>query len=287
MKKDYNLDIEYTPCAVRIKNARNFCLADTLDCGQAFRWYEKDGKWYGIAHSTKLCLFNDGDDVVIEGVSEAEFESVWRAYFDLDRDYSAVIDAVKEDKRLNKICALTGGIRLLRQDPWEALCSFIISQNNNIPRIKGIVERLCQAYGNDLGDGAYSFPQAEKIAALTVEDLAPIRAGFRAKYIIDAAKKVASGQVPINELCNMDVQSAAEALMLISGVGPKVAACTLLFGCGHIECFPVDVWIKRAMEVMFSDGLPDYALPYAGIVQQYIFHYARLTGLDADKMGDI
>ena len=287
MKETYSIDIKYTNSGVVLKNAANFSLADTLDCGQAFRWYEKDGKWYGIAHGKKLCLFNQGNDIVIEGVSKEDFENIWYEYFDLKRDYSAIIDCVKTDKRLNKICNLTKGIRVLKQDPWEALCSFIISQNNNIPRIKGIVERLCQTFGEDLGDGAYSFPTAEKIATLSVEDLAPIRSGFRAKYIISAAQKVADGSVPLYDLHKQDAQSAAQSLMTITGVGPKVAACALLFGCGHIECFPVDVWIKRAMEVMFKDGLPDYALPYAGIVQQYIFHYARLTGLDADKMGDI
>jgi len=287
MNNNYSIDIKYTNSGVILKNAANFSLSDTLDCGQAFRWYEKEGKWYGIAHGKRLCLFNEGSDIVIEGASEEDFDSIWRGYFDLDRDYGAVIETVRVDKRLNKICSLTGGIRLLRQDPWEALCSFIISQNNNIPRIKGIVERLCQTFGENLGDGAYSFPSAERIASLTVENLAPLRAGFRAKYILDAAKKVANGSVPLYDLHKMDAESAADCLMTISGVGPKVAACALLFGCGHIECFPVDVWIKRAIEVMFSDGLPEYALPYAGIVQQYIFHYARLTGLDADKMGDI
>ena len=282
-----NFDIEYFEASVKIKKAANFNLADTLDCGQAFRWHENEGKWYGIAHGKRLCLYNEGDDIVIEGADKEDFDNIWRTYFDLDRDYGAVIATVSADNRLNKICARTSGIRILKQDPWEALCSFIISQNNNIPRIKGIVERLCQNFGEDLGGGAYSFPSAEKIATLTVEDLAPLRSGFRAKYIIDAAKKVADGSVPLYELQGVDKDSAAASLMSITGVGPKVAACALLFGCGHIECFPVDVWIRRAMEVMFSDGLPDYALPYAGIVQQYIFHYARLTGLDADKMGEI
>lgn len=287
MKDDYKINIEYTNSGLKILNAANFCLADTLDCGQAFRWYEKDGKWHGIAHGKRLCLYNDGSDVIIEGADKDDFENIWREYFDLDRDYSAVIKTVSADKRLNKICELTGGIRILKQDPWEALCSFIISQNNNIPRIKGIVERLCQNFGDEIADGAYSFPSAQRLAALTVEDLAPLRSGFRAKYIIDAAQKVADGRVDLYGLHKLDAQSAAESLMTVSGVGPKVAACALLFGCGHIECFPVDVWIRRAMEVMFSDGLPEYALPYAGIVQQYIFHYARLTGLDADKMGEI
>ncbi len=286
MKERSILNIDYYDNSVRIKNANNFSLADTLDCGQAFRWHEDNGRWIGVAHGRKIALKKDGNDVIIEGTGKEDFDNIWRNYFDLDRDYSHIIKVVSSDPKLCKICEQTSGIRLLRQDPWEALCSFIISQNNNIPRIKGIIERMCENFGEDIG-GAYSFPTADKIANLTVEELAPLRSGFRAKYIIDAAKKVADGSLPINDLCNMDKESATQLLMTVNGVGPKVASCALLFGCGHIECFPIDVWIKRAMAVLFSDELPKEAIPYAGIVQQYIFHYSRITGLDADKIADL
>ncbi len=267
---------------IRLKNANRFSLADTLDCGQAFRWREENGAWYGIAHGKSLKLYNDGSDIIIEGACAKDYDDIWVRYFDLNRDYDAIVAAISDNSKLKEISDMTGNIRILRQDTWEALCSFIISQNNNIPRIKGIIERMCENFGDKI-DGGYSFPSAQRIAALTVDDLAPLRCGFRAKYIIDAAKKVAGGEVDLGAICDMDTAEAAEALMKIKGVGPKVAACTLLFGCGKIDSFPVDVWIRRAMQVLFSDGLPESAVPYAGIVQQYIFHYARLTKLEFDE----
>ena len=268
--------------SVRLVNVSRFDLADTLDCGQAFRWSNHDGIWCGIAYGKYLKLYNDGKDIVIEGASKSDYDNIWCNYFDLKRDYDGIVAAISDNAKLKEISDITGNIRILRQEPWETLCSFIISQNNNIPRIKGIIERLCENFGDKI-EGGYAFPSAEKIAKLPEADLAPLRCGFRAKYIIDAARKVANGEVDLYALCDTDTASAAEELMKIKGVGPKVAACTLLFGCGHISSFPVDVWIKRAMQALFSDGLPEVALPYAGIVQQYIFHYARLTKLEFDE----
>ncbi len=267
---------------IRLVNVSRFNLADTLDCGQAFRWKEENGTWYGIAHGKKLRLHADGKDIIIEGANKDDYDKIWCKYFDLERDYDSIVAAVSANAKLKEISDMTGNIRILHQDTWEALCSFIISQNNNIPRIKGIIERMCEAFG-DAVDGGYSFPTADRIASLDESDLAPLRCGFRAKYIIDAARKVSSGEVNLAALCDMETDKAAEELMKIKGVGPKVAACTLLFGCGHIDSFPIDVWIRRAMQVLFSDGLPEVAVPYAGIVQQYIFHYARLTKLEFDQ----
>lgn len=163
----------------------------------------------------------------------------------------------------------------MRQEPWEALCSFIISQNNNIKRIKGIVERLCQSFGEPIADGVYNFPSYEVLARLSETDLAPLRCGFRARYIIDASRKVSSGEVNLERLKTCPIDEARQELIKITGVGAKVAECALLYGCGRIEGFPMDVWMKRAMTALFPDGLPECALPYAGIAQQYIFHYVR------------
>ena len=173
------------------------------------------------------------------------------------------------------------GIRVLNQEPWETLCSFIISQNNNIKRIKGIIARLCENFGNETENG-YTFPAPEKLACLTPEDLSELRAGFRAKYIIDAAQKVTSGEVDLKKLRNLSTDEARAELMKIKGVGPKVADCALLFSHKHISAFPKDVWIKRAMQVLFRGDLPEIAKPYAGIVQQYIFFYARETRLEIE-----
>ncbi len=267
---------------IRLLSVKRFGLADTLDCGQAFRWQEENGIWRGIAYGKSLKLYNDGTDIIIEGANKEDYDTIWCKYFDLERDYDTIVSTISANKKLKEISDMTGNIRILRQEPWEALCSFIISQNNNIPRIKGIIERLCESFGDKI-EGGYSFPSADRIAKLSTDDLAPLRCGFRAKYIIDAARKVANREVDLYSLCDMETEAAAAELMKIKGVGPKVAACTLLFGCGKIDSFPIDVWIRRAMEVLFSSGLPEAAVPYAGIVQQYIFHYARLTKLEFDQ----
>ncbi len=256
-------------------------LAQTLDCGQAFRWSENDGVWTGVARGKYLKLSQIGDQITLFDTTLVDFNGIWRDYFDLDRDYSAIKAAVSSDEIIKSAVDFAGGIHILRQDPWEAVCSFIISSNNNIPRIKGIITRLCESYGEDLGDGNYSFPTPQSLQGLTVDDLAPLRSGFRAKYILDAAKKFSDGEIDVMSLYDLPIDEARAELMKIKGVGPKVADCALLFGWSRVECFPVDVWIRRAMEQLFGEkGLPETAKDYAGIVQQYIFHYARTTKLD-------
>ena len=168
------------------------------------------------------------------------------------------------------------GIRILRQEPYEALCTFIISQNNNIKRIKGIVQRLCESYGEPLPNGQFAFPTALTMAQLSVDDLAPLRAGFRARYLCDAAKRVADGEVDLEYCRTAGYDDARAELMKITGVGVKVADCTLLFGLHRVEAFPIDVWMKRAMEKLFPDMTADDFGEYAGIAQQYIFHYSRM-----------
>lgn len=260
-----------------------FDLAQTLDCGQAFRWESvTDTKWHGIAFNKYLCLEKSSEnELVLHNTTKGDFENVWKDYFDLDRNYSEIIYALSRNEILKTASDFGKGIRVLNQEPWETLCSFIISQNNNIKRIKGIISRLCENFGEKI-EGGYTFPTAEKLANLSPEDLSELRAGFRAKYIIDAAKKVSSGLVRLGSLKDIPLDSAREELMKITGVGPKVADCALLFSHKHIEAFPKDVWIKRAMQVLFDGELPKEALPFAGIVQQYIFFYARETKLEID-----
>lgn len=258
-----------------IKDIKNFNLEETFECGQCFRWKKLDTEKYeGIAYGKKLTLQKLGDDLIIDGISEDELP-FWKKYFDLDEDYGKIIsDLSKLDNRLKIACESASGIRILRQEPWEALCSFIISQNNNIPRIKGIVERLCENFGEKI-DGGYAFPTAEKISKLTVDDLAPLRSGFRAKYIIDASQKVAIGEVDLKSLYTTDLNKARQELIKIKGVGAKVAECTLLYGFHRMNAFPIDVWIKRAMSTLFNGIEIDELGDYAGIAQQYIFDYSR------------
>ncbi len=268
-------DVFFEKDKVYIKNAKNFSLAQTLDCGQAFRWKsDGDGVWSGIAGGKYIELKEQNGDIVISGASKRDFEEFWFDYFDLGRDYAAVIKQFSADKTLFAAANASSGIRILRQEPFEALCSFIISQNNNIPRIKGIIERLCENFG-ERKEKAYAFPEAEVLARLTPDDLAPIRSGFRAKYIIDAARRVAGGEIDLNSLCKLGYDEAREILLKIKGVGPKVADCALLYGCGHIEAFPKDVWIKRALSDYFGGEVPACAQGAAGIAQQYIFYYIR------------
>lgn len=248
----------------------------TLDCGQAFRWEQScDGSWHGVVNARAVDIAQNGDTIKVSGDVRDDDEKMWVRYFDLDRDYASICEKLKSDSWLSKAITEFSGIRILRQNEWEALCSFIISQNNNIPRIKGIIQRLCASYGEDLGNGDYSFPSAQKIAECTVEDLAPLRAGFRAKYIIDAATKVASGEVDLQKLSTCDIDEAREELIKIKGVGAKVAECTLLYGCGRVDAFPVDVWVRRIMAELYPDGLPECTKSVEGIAQQYLFHWRR------------
>lgn len=268
-------DILYGDGKIYIKNAENFNLKQTLDCGQAFRWSEgADGVWTGVAGGRRITLAASGGDIVITGSNKEDFENFWADYFDLSRDYGAIIKSFGNDKNLSAAAEFARGIRILRQEPWEALCSFIISQNNNIPRIKGIISRLCENFGDKCGD-SYTFPGAETLASLTPDDLAVIRCGFRAKYITDAARKVAGGEIDLESLKTLGYDEAQKELLKIKGVGPKVADCALLYGCGHIEAFPKDVWIKRALDEFFGGEIPQCAAENAGIAQQYIFYYIR------------
>lgn len=261
-----------------VNNIKDLDLAQTLDCGQAFRWKEQnDGSFIGVACG-KLVTFRQADNTLtIDGADENDYNSIWKHYLDLELDYGIIKQKLSAlHPVLNEAAGFAPGIRILNQEPWEALCSFIISQNNNIPRIKGIVERLCQAFGEQLSDDFYTFPNAEKLAVLTPEDLTPIRAGFRARYIIDGAKKVAGGEIDLESVRKMEIDEARNELMKITGVGVKVADCTLLYGLHRLDCFPLDVWMKRAMSELFPEMKPSDFGEYGGIAQQYIFHYSRM-----------
>lgn len=262
-----------------ILDAADFDIEAVFDCGQCFRW-ERDGeKWHGVAFGRPLTVWQRRDALCLEGANEEEAEKIWKPYFDLNRDYGAVKDFLSDDPILCEAIRFAPGIHILRQEPWETLCSFIISQNNNIPRIKGIVSRLCENFGQKLYNGSYSFPSAEVVAGLSVDDLAPLRCGFRARYILDAARSVSSGKVDFAACDVFPVDKARDMLMQIKGVGPKVADCTLLFGCGRFDCFPVDVWIKRVLKQYYPQGFPQKYARFGGIAQQYLFYYARSRGI--------
>ena len=270
------------PVKEGIASPRSFDLAQTLDCGQAFRWVElarkgEDSLWEGAAFGRVLRLEQRGDRVWFY-CSPEELESTWRSYFDLDTDYGEKRKRLGAmSPALREAAAFAPGIRILRQEPWEALCSFIVSQNNHIPRIKGILQRLCDAFGEPIpGTGWHAFPRPEVLAGKTAEDLAVLRAGFRAKYLVDAARKVASGQVDLDLVSQAPVEVGRQELQKIFGVGPKVAECALLYGFHKTECFPMDVWMKRAMATLLPGRDPKEFGKDAGLAQQYLFHYSRM-----------
>ena len=276
-----NFTYVYDNCNLTVKNIHCLSLKYSLDCGQSFRWEQDDkGHWCAVvgSHFGELSEKPNQDgttDVTFYNCTKEEFLTFWVPYFDLNRDYDTIINKYNKDKYLKVATKEYYGIRILNQDPWEALCSFIISQNNNIPRIKGIISRLCETFGEELQNGAYTFPSAEAIAKLCEEDLAPLRAGFRNKYILDAARKVASGEINLEELKALPLDTAEAELLKIKGVGPKVAQCALLYGLGHIDAFPVDVWVKRIMAELYKEGLPATTDGTRGIAQQYLFHWYR------------
>ena len=258
---------------------KHFDLAQTLDCGQAFRWGTSGDGFTGIAHGRRLeLMFSDGK-LIFKNVKLKEFETVWKAYFDFDRNYSELRKQFTSagGEKLVEAMEFSPGLRLMRQDVWETLISFILSQNSNIPRIKKMINTLCEAFGTPLPCGGYTFPAPEVLANLNAEALAPVRCGYRAEYIIDAARRTADGRFNPATLEDMATDEVKHALLTIHGVGSKVADCVLLYGFGRVEVYPIDVWIKRVMAALYPAGFPEGLRDSAGIAQQFLFHYARMN----------
>lgn len=245
-------------------------LAETLDCGQCFRWkQESDGSFTGMAGRHSLHISENNFEEVVK-------DKFWGNYFDMGLDYGEIRENFRKlNPELKRAVEFAPDIRILNQEPWEAMCSFIISQCNNIGRIKGIISRLCAAYGEEVDNGLYAFPHPERLAGLENQDLLKLGCGFRAPYIIDAAQRVVSGEIDFTELKKMPLAAARKKLTVVHGIGPKVADCTLLYGLHRLESFPMDVWMKRAMKGLFPDKTPEYFGSYAGIAQQYIYYYSR------------
>lgn len=264
---------------IEVTGVPDFDLVRIFECGQCFRWEAgENGVYSGVAMDRAARARRSGGSVFISGSAE-EFESVWRGYFDLDRDYPEIRRALSIDCFMREATDFGAGIRILRQDRWEALCSFIISQRNNIPRIRKIIAGLCRLHGEALefdGKQFFTFPSAAKLASLRASDLAPIRCGYRDEYILGAARAVASGSLDLDALAAGSPEHARAALRGLRGVGDKVADCALLYGLNMLDAFPVDVWMKRAVAERYGPGFdPSVFSPFAGIAQQYIFYYVR------------
>lgn len=267
-----------------IVTIKDFVPRHTFDCGQCFRWEKQsDDSYIGIANSQVVRISAVGDCVTIDGCSSEDYENFWRSYLDADRDYSAIKKAVNINSVMNTAIEFGSGIRILRQDFFEALISFIISQRSSIPKIKSCVNKLCTLYGNKIvfeGKDYYSFPTADKIAALSEDDIRAIGVGYRAPYILKAALMVQSGKLNTAELFNLDTPTARSRLLQLYGVGDKVCDCVLLFSLGKYDLFPSDVWIKRVMTEEFestdakSSGENLFG-QYSGFAQQYLFYWRK------------
>jgi N-glycosylase/DNA lyase len=270
-----------------IEGVELFDVGKVFDCGQCFRFdpvknSTHETEFAGCAYGKYISVAQDGDKLYVYNATVEEYENIWSSFLGLDRNYSEINDSIlslSKNPALADAIDMSSGIRILKQDEWEAICSFIISANNNIPRIKGIIENLSKKYGTPIGefDGQmrYSFPTPEALFNAGVDEIFALKTGFRAKYIFDAAKKVYQNEINLEDILKMNTQDAMQELMKIKGVGPKVALCTLLFGFGKHDAFPVDVWVKRIMAEMYPEGLPEIFKGNEGIAQQYLFHWRR------------
>ncbi len=283
-----------------IEEICDFYPEHVFECGQCFRWNrQEDGSYTGIAGGKVVNVRFEPADLerktgrlVLTGCREEDFEGFWRHYLDLNRDYGKIKGQLgRGDKVMRKATSFGWGIRILNQDLWETIVSFIISQNNNIPRIKGCIEKLAELYGEPVmteceslaadysGEANakrwYTLPTPEKLASLSIEDLAPVKLGYRAKYLIETAKAVGNQGLPQNR----------EELTGLCGVGPKVAGCIALFGMNCRDSFPIDVWVARVMHQLYGLEEKDKAAMAAfarkkfgklgGFAQQYLFYYMR------------
>ena len=280
------------------ENITDFHLDHIFDCGQAFRWEKQDdGSYTGVAggHIANIQFEpyeaggTDGR-LIISNVTEDEFESFWNGYLDLGRDYAGIKAELAADPVMKNAISYGEGIRLLQQEPWETLLSFIISQNNHIPRIKKCIETLSINFGECAGEYEgreyYSLPSPVVLASLTEEDLAVCRLGYRAKYLIETAKKVCEEGVEVLDGhigAGSTSKEAYEYITGFHGVGPKVANCIMLFALGKYDSFPLDVWMKRVMEEEYGLTSPKEMAAFAaenfgeygGFAQQYLFYYVR------------
>ncbi len=263
----------------------SFNIQEILECGQCFRFNKIEDMHYKIiAYKKELYIQQFADKVIFYPCTLEEFNNIWFNYFDLGTDYNELKNMFSDDKVLVEAIKFADGIRILNQDPFECLISFIISQNNRIPMIKQVVQNISEKYGDKLENG-YAFPTLEQLSKATNEQLRECKTGFRDKYILDCVEKINNNEINIHDTESLTTKQLKEELMKIKGVGTKVADCTLLFSFGRRDVFPVDVWIKRVMEQLYLDGKETKKEEisklanekfgnYSGIAQQYLFNYA-------------
>ena len=278
-----------------IENQESFELKDIFECGQCFRWNENEnGSYTGVINNGVLNVEKQGKKIIFAGMLDGDIKEVVRFYFDLDRNYEEIkMQLSNIDKYLKTSVEYGKGIRILNQDLWETIISFIISANNNIPRIKGIIERISKKYGTEIewnGEKYYTFPTPEQLGKATVEDLRSLGTGFRDIRIYETTQKVLSGEFNLKEVQKKDTLSAREELLTLSGVGPKVADCILLFSTlKRFDVFPIDVWVRRVMNELYIKNEDETKVSkkdimkianekfgnLEGLAQQYLFYWKR------------
>lgn len=280
----------------KIENIDSFELADIFDCGQCFRWNKQDdGSYTGVFKNNVMNVQKSENTVTFKGICDGNIEEIVRDYFDLDSDYDEIKEQLsKIDENVKTSIEYGKGIRILNQDLWEMIISYIISANNNIPRIKGIIERLSKAYGKEIdwnGEKYYSFPTAEELKDVTVEDFRKLGTGFRDIRLYETTHMILDGKVNLVQLQNNpNTLEVREQLLSLSGVGPKVADCILLFSTlKRFEVFPIDVWVRRVMNELYIKNPDENKVNkkeieklakekfgnLAGIAQQYLFYWKR------------
>ena len=274
----------------------NFNVEHIFDCGQCFRWKkENDGSYTGVAYNKVINVKSKGNKVEIRNTNIQDFKNIWYNYFDLNRDYSEIKKHICKDDIMKKAIEFGSGLRILKQDSREVLMSYIISANNNIPRIMGSIDSLSKKLGRKLiykDKEYYTFPTLKKISNASIELLKDTKIGFRARYIKGTAKDESEANF-LNHARDYDTEVARKVLQKYVGVGEKVADCTLLFSGIKHDVFPTDVWVKRIIEELYigreatlkeiQQFAKDYFGEYAGFAQQYLFYYARENKIGIKK----
>ena len=278
----------------RIKSD-TFELADIFECRQCFRWNkEENGSYTGVFHKNVLNVDKVGNEIIFKGICEGNIEKICTDYFDLNRDYSKIKEELsKIDDNLKTSVEYGKGIRILNQDLWETIISFIISANNNIPRIKGIIERLAKAYGDKIeyeGKDYYTFPTPEQLRNVSIQEFRNLGLGFRDIRLYETTHMILDKEVDLNKLSKMPTKQAREELLRLSGVGPKVADCILLFSTlKRFDVFPIDVWVRRVMNELYIKNADETKVTkneiqrladekfgaLQGLAQQYLFYWKR------------
>ena len=277
-------------------SAPDFSLRHTLESGQAFRWKSSSyGGYYGFITNRALRVVQEGDQLIIHTADASLTDAHIRNYFDLDADLNAIVASIDVDGQIHEAIARFRGLRVLRQDPWECLASFVCSSFNNIKRIEGMIERLSDTFGEPASFNGYrgcAFPSAGVLAEVSERRLRTLGLGFRAKYLKATSRMVAQGELPLETLRRVDYVAAKAALLHCDGVGEKVADCLALFALQKYEAFPVDVWVARSMRYYFRakrvtpKQMGEFARVhfgrYAGYAQQYLYHYVRTARAAGD-----